>query len=43
MTNTLMLARLFQMLLVRANDQEILNAGKLIEESKSASFLRRTH
>ena len=43
MTNTLMLARLFQMLLVRANDQEILTAGKLIEESKSASFLRRTH
>jgi DNA polymerase-3 subunit epsilon len=43
MTNTLMLARLFQMLLVRANEQEILTAGKLIEESKSASFLRRTH
>jgi DNA polymerase-3 subunit epsilon len=43
MTNTLMLARLFQMLLVRANDQEILTAAKLIEESKSASFLRRTH
>lgn len=43
MTNTLMLARLFQMLLVRANDQEILNAAKLIEESKSTSFLRRTH
>lgn len=43
MTNTLMLARLFQMLLVRANDQGILNADKLIEESKSASFLRRTH
>jgi DNA polymerase III subunit epsilon len=43
MTNTLMLARLFQMLLVRANDQEILTAGNLIEESKSASFLRRTH
>jgi hypothetical protein len=30
-------------LLVRANDQEILTSGKLIEESKSASFLRRTH
>ena len=43
MTNTLMLARLFQMLLVRANEQEILTAGKLIEESKSASFLRRNH
>jgi DNA polymerase-3 subunit epsilon len=43
MTNTLMLARLFQMLLVRANDQKILTAGNLIEESKSASFLRRTH
>ena len=43
MTNTLMLARLFQMLLVRANDQEILTAGNLIEESKSASSLRRTH
>jgi DNA polymerase-3 subunit epsilon len=43
MTNTLMLARSFQMLLVRANDQKILTAGNLIEESKSASFLRRTH
>ena len=41
MENTLVLARLFQMVLARANDQEILTAEKLIEESKSASFLRR--
>ena len=41
MENTLVLARLFQMVLARANDQEILTAEKLIEESKSAFFLRR--
>lgn len=41
MENTLVLARLFQMVLVRANDQNILTAEKLVEESKSTSFLRR--
>jgi len=43
MTNALMLARLFQILLARANSQELVSAGKLVEESKSASFLRRSH
>ena len=43
MTNTLMLARLFQMLLVRATGKEIANADKLIEESQAATFLRRNH
>ncbi len=43
MDNTLMLARLFQMLLVRAGDKEIDTAQRLIEESRASSFLRRTH
>ena len=43
MVNTLMIARLFQILLARATTLEILNAGMLVEESKSASFLRRGH
>ncbi len=43
MDNTLMLARLFQMLLVRATGKEIATAGKLIEESQAATFLRRNH
>ena len=43
MANTLMLARLFQMLLVRATGKEIATAGKLIEESQAATFLRRNH
>ena len=43
MANTLVLARLFQILLARANDKGILSAGKLIGESQSASFLRRNH
>ena len=41
MENTLVLARLLQMVLVRANDQNILTAEKLVEQSKSTSFLRR--
>ena len=41
--HTLVLARLFQILLARANEKGILSAGKLIEESQSASFLRRNH
>ena len=43
MDNTLMLARLFQKLLVRATGKEIATAGKLIEESQAATFLRRNH
>lgn len=43
MTNTLMLARLFQILLVRATSREIATPAKLIEESQAATFLRRTH
>lgn len=40
MENTLVLARLLQMALVRANDKKILTAERLIEESESASQLR---
>ena len=43
MTNALMLARLFQMVLVRALDKEILTAEKLVEESQATVFLRRNH
>ena len=43
MDNTLMLARLFHMLLVRANAKEVINGSKLIDESQAATFLRRTH
>jgi len=43
MTNTLLLARLFQRLLVRANGKDIDTAGGLVEESRACSFLRRTH
>jgi DNA polymerase III subunit epsilon len=43
MDNTLMLARIFQMLLVRANGKEIGTAERLINESHASSFLRRTH
>lgn len=43
MENTLMLARIFQMLLVRANGKGIDTAAKLIDESRASSFLRRTH
>lgn len=43
MTNALMLARLFQMVLVRAIDKEILTAEKLVEESQATVFLRRNH
>lgn len=41
MANTLVLARLFQKLLVRANGKEILAAGKLVEESHAAGALRQ--
>ena len=43
MTNALVLARIFQMVLVRAIDKEILTAEDLIEESRATVFLRRTH
>ncbi len=43
MANTLMLARLFQMLLVRATARDLTTAGKLVEESQAATFLRRSH
>ena len=43
MANTLMLARLFQMLLVRATARDLTTAGKLLEESQAATFLRRNH
>lgn len=41
MDNTLALGRLFQMLLVRANEKNILTAAKLVEESQAATLLRR--
>lgn len=41
MDNTLVLARLFQKLLARANDKGILDADKLVEESQAATSLRR--
>ena len=43
MENTLMLARIFQMLLVRATGKQIDTASQLIDESSDSSFLRRTH
>lgn len=43
MENTLLLARIFQMLLVRANAKGIDTAAKLVDESRASSFLRRTH
>lgn len=41
MENSLLLARIFQMLLVRASSKEIESAAKLIGESRASSFLRR--
>lgn len=43
MTNTLLLARIFQMLLVRAVGKQIDTASQLINESRASTFLRRTH
>lgn len=43
MTNTLLLARIFQMLTVRAVGKQIDTAAHLIDESRASSFLRRTH
>lgn len=43
MENTLLLARIFQMLLIRASAKEIDTAARLIDESRASTFLRRTH
>ena len=43
MENTQLLARIFQMLLVRASGKDIDTAAKLIDESHASTFLRRTH
>lgn len=43
MANTLLLGRLFQMLLVRAVGKQVDTAAQLIEESRASSFLRRNH
>lgn len=43
MQNTLMLARIFQMLLVRATGKDIDTAGRLVDESRASQFLRRNH
>ena len=43
MANTLLLGRLFQMLLVRAVGKQIDTAARLVDESRASSFLRRTH
>lgn len=41
MDNVLLLARLFQMLLVRAAGKQVDTAARLIDESRASSFLRR--
>ncbi len=43
MENTLMLARIFQMLLVRATGKDIDTAVRLVDESRASQFLRRNH
>lgn len=43
MANTLLLARIFQMMTVRAVGKQIDTAAQLIDESRASSFLRRTH
>ncbi|HJV92093.1 MAG TPA: hypothetical protein VJ572_01405 [Azonexus sp.] len=43
MENALMLARIFQMLLVRAVGKQIDTAAQLLDESRASTFLRRTH
>lgn len=43
MANTLLLARLFQMLIVRAVAMDVVTMGRLLDESRASSFLRRTH
>lgn len=43
MANTLLLARIFQMMTVRAVSKQIDTAAHLVAESRASSFLRRTH
>ncbi len=43
MDNNLLLARIFQMLLVRVVSKQIDTAERLVEESRASRFLRRTH
>ena len=43
MENTLLLARILQMLIVRAVGKQIDTAAQLVDESRASSFLRRTH
>jgi DNA polymerase-3 subunit epsilon len=43
MNNALVLARLLQMVLLRAVDKEILTAKQLVEESQATVFMRRIH
>lgn len=43
MANTLLLARIFQMLMVRAVGKQIDTAARLVDESRASSFLRRNH
>lgn len=43
MENTLLLARIFQMLTVRAIAKGIDSSSRLLDESRASSFLRRTH
>lgn len=43
MANTLLLARIFQMMTVRAVGKQVDTAAQLIDESRASSFLRRNH
>lgn len=43
MDNNLLLARIFQMLLVRVVGKQIDTAERLVDESRASRFLRRTH
>lgn len=43
MANTLLIARVFQMMLVRAAGKQVDTAAQLVEESRASSFLRRNH
>lgn len=43
MANTLLISRIFQMLLVRAVGKQIDTAKHLVDESRASSFLRRNH
>lgn len=43
MENTLLLARIFQMMLVRATGKDVDTAARLVDESRASITLRRTH